>query len=40
MASKTKIFNDIEVYNKILLTNDPKEIKFLGCAVKNFDTEI
>lgn len=40
MAYKAKIFNDIEVYNKILSTIDPKEIKLLGRAVKNFDSEI
>ena len=36
MAQKALVFNDKEVYDKILLAKDPMEIKGLGRQVKNF----
>lgn len=37
MAGKAKLFNDLESYEKILQTSDPKKCKSLGRKVKNFD---
>ena len=40
MAKKAELFSDTEVYNLIMQTDDPKEIKKLGRQVKNFDETI
>lgn len=40
MAQKAKLFNDEEIFNKIMSSNDPKEMKALGRKVKNFNAEI
>lgn len=40
MATKARIFNDRETYDKIMNSISPKEIKALGREVKNFDEEI
>ena len=39
MYRKAMLFKDAEVASKILLTNNPKEIKALGRKVKNFNEE-
>ena len=39
MAEKARVFGDEEIRQKILVSNDPKEIKALGLQVKNFDAE-
>lgn len=40
MAQKALTFNDKIIYNKILHTIDPKEIKALGRKVKNFNESV
>lgn len=40
MYSKAIIFNDKEVADKILLTNDVAEIKALGRSVSNYDESV
>lgn len=40
MSQKAKLFKDENVFQKILLTKDPKEIKALGRQVKNYQDEI
>ena len=40
MASKAMLFNDIESFNKILKTSNPKSVKALGRKVKNFDEKL
>jgi ribA/ribD-fused uncharacterized protein len=40
MASKAKVFGDLEIFNEILTTSDPKSVKKLGRKVKNFDEKI
>jgi ribA/ribD-fused uncharacterized protein len=40
MYCKAELFGDTEVMKKILLTNNPDEIKQLGREVKNFDNEV
>jgi ribA/ribD-fused uncharacterized protein len=37
MASKAKIFGDLEIFDKIITTEKPGEIKELGRQIKNFD---
>ena len=37
MAEKARVFGDKDIRQKILMTEDPKEIKALGRLVKNFD---
>ena len=37
MAAKARLFEDTQTLQQILSTCDPKEIKALGRAVKNFD---
>mmetsp|Transcript_22062 Transcript_22062/g.22795 ORF Transcript_22062/g.22795 Transcript_22062/m.22795 type:complete len:189 (-) Transcript_22062:42-608(-) len=39
MAQKAKLFNDIEAYNAILESPDPKTAKSLGRTVQNFSSE-
>ena len=39
MWGKAKLFNDIEMMNKILSTNDPAKLKKYGRKVKNFDED-
>ncbi len=38
MAQKALLFEDIEVYNKVLKTSKPKDCKELGRQVKNFNS--
>lgn len=40
MAKKALLFEDKELYDKIMNSNDPKEIQELGRLIKNFDNEI
>lgn len=40
MAQKAKLFADEEIFQKILKTNDPKEIKALGRLVKNYHEDL
>ena len=40
MAQKAKLFNDEDIFQKILQTDDPKKIKALGRLVKNYQDEI
>lgn len=40
MASKAILFKDLESFNKILKTPNPKSVKALGRKVKNFDPNI
>lgn len=40
MASKALIFNDIKIFNKILVAHTPQEFKYLGKQVKNFDVSV
>jgi ribA/ribD-fused uncharacterized protein len=37
MAGKARLFGDVETEAKIMKTTDPRTIKKLGRAVKNFD---
>ena len=39
MAEKARVFGDDDIRQKMLASNDPKEIKALGRQVKNFDVE-
>jgi len=39
MSEKAKLFGDIEIFEKILRCNSPKEAKSLGRQVKKFDYE-
>ena len=40
MAKKAQLFKDIEIYNKIMNSRYPKEIKALGRKIRNFDEDI
>jgi ribA/ribD-fused uncharacterized protein len=40
MAQKAKLFEDEDIFQKILQTDDPKHIKALGRQVKNYQDEI
>lgn len=40
MAEKARLFKDVETLEKIMRSNNPKEIKVLGRQVKNFDENI
>ena len=40
MAQKAWLFKDLEIFAKILVATDPKEIKALGREVENFDPKI
>ena len=40
MASKARIFNDLESLNLIINTKNPGKVKRLGRLVKNFDNDI
>lgn len=40
MAKKAELFNDKEIYDKIMASKDPKTIKALGRKVKNFEDKI
>jgi ribA/ribD-fused uncharacterized protein len=40
MAKKALLFEDKESYNKIMKSNNPKEIQELGRLIKNFDNEL
>jgi ribA/ribD-fused uncharacterized protein len=37
MAGKAKLFGDMEIFEKIISSNSPKDVKALGRLVKNFD---
>lgn len=37
MAQKAKLFNDTEIFEKILQSDSPKEVKSFGRQVKNYD---
>ncbi|QNN43393.1 NADAR family protein [Pedobacter roseus] len=39
MAQKALLFNDQEIFEKILTKNSPKDVKDLGRQIKNFDVE-
>ncbi|MBB6240059.1 hypothetical protein HDC90_004721 [Pedobacter sp. AK013] len=39
MAKKALLFNDHEVFEKILTKKSPKDVKDLGRQIKNFDVE-
>ncbi len=40
MAKKALLFNDKEIFDKILITSNPAEAKQLGRSVKNFSPEV
>ena len=40
MYHKAILFNDLEMANKIILSNNPKEIQLLGREIKNFNNEV
>lgn len=40
MAQKACLFGDMEVYDEIIKSSNPKEIKALGRKIKNFDEQI
>jgi ribA/ribD-fused uncharacterized protein len=40
MAQKAKLFNDHEVFERIITKELPKDVKDLGKQVKNFDADI
>ncbi|MBQ6500855.1 MAG: NADAR family protein [Mogibacterium sp.] len=40
MAKKALLFNDTDIYEKVMKTKDPDEIKALGRQVKDFDPDI
>ena len=40
MAQKAELFNDEAIYNQILSTPSPKDVKELGRKIKNFDEGI
>lgn len=40
MAQKALTFNDIEVYNMIMTSNNQKEIKALGRKIRNYDDDV
>ncbi|MES2513135.1 MAG: NADAR family protein [Bacteroidota bacterium] len=40
MAGKAKLFNDMDVFEKILSKHSPKDVKDLGRQIKNFDAVI
>lgn len=40
MAEKARLFKDVETLEKIMRSNNPKEIKVLGRQVRNFDENI
>ena len=40
MYAKAQLFNDIDIANKIMFSNSPRQIKILGRKVKNFDEEV
>lgn len=39
MYKKAQLFNDYENMNNILESNNPKDIKYFGRSVKNYDNE-
>lgn len=40
MAEKAKLFNDMDIFKKILMSTSPKEVKQLGRQVKNFNEDV
>ena len=40
MAQKAKLFNDMEVFEKIIAKESPKDVKDLGRQIKNFDAAL
>ena len=40
MANKAKLFNDMEVFEKVLTKTSPKDVKDLGRQIKNFDAVV
>lgn len=40
MAGKAKLFNDTEVFDRIIKKESPKDVKDLGRQIKNFDAEV
>ncbi|WP_354090546.1 NADAR family protein [Clostridium gasigenes] len=40
MAEKARLFNDIDILKKLLISTSPKEVKQLGRQVKNFNENV
>lgn len=40
MAEKAKLFGDLQIFEKILKSTEPKEVKALGRQVANFDEAV
>lgn len=40
MAQKALLFNDSEVYNEIMLADNPRDYKDLGRKIRNFDSKV
>jgi hypothetical protein len=40
MANKAKLFDDMEIFEKIVMKESPKDVKELGRQIKNFDAVI
>lgn len=40
MAGKAKLFNDMDVFDKIISKASPKDVKDLGRQIKNFDADV
>ncbi len=40
MAQKAKLFDDMEIFEKIIVKESPKDVKDLGRQIKSFDAEI
>lgn len=40
MAQKAKLFNDMEVFERIISKTSPKDVKNLGRQIRNFDADV
>ncbi len=40
MAGKAKLFNDMDIFERVLSKDSPKDVKDLGRQIKNFDAAI
>lgn len=40
MAGKAKLFNDMDIFERVLSKDSPKDVKDLGRQIKNFDTAV